>query len=115
MKTKTEAVAEMEEECDMSPLDSSGLGQCCQPIKKKLSSEEGGKIVIDMVRDLDDYLYRGPEFADLSPYTYKAVVTKVAKSVINKRSSREFKAGKRPHRVVKFEKDTHRHIRMCRD
>ena len=101
----TEAAADIDEEPDISPVDSSGFGQSCCPIKRKLSSEEGGKIVIDMVRDIDDYVNRGPEFAALSPYTYKAVVTKVRRSEINRRSSRRFKAGHRPHLVVDFQKD----------
>ena len=58
-----------------------------------------------MVRDIDDYIHRGPEFAELSPYTYKAVVTKVRKSEISKRSSKKFKAGHRPHLVVDFDKE----------
>ena len=58
-----------------------------------------------MVRDIDDYIYRGPEFAALSPFTYKAVVTKVRKSEINRRSSRKFKAGHRPHLAVNFQSD----------
>ena len=108
----SESVADIEEENDISPLDSNGLGQCCYPVKRKLSSEEGGKIIVDMVRDIDDYLYRGPEFADVSPYTYKTIVRKVRKSEISQRSSRVIKAGKRPHLVVKFDNghpqsDTH--------
>ena len=55
------------------PVSSGGVGHGCLPIKRKLSSEEGGRVVIDMVRDLDDYLNRGPELAELSPFTYKAV------------------------------------------
>ena len=67
---------------------------------------------MDMVRDLDDYRFRGPAFADLSPYTYKAVVTRVRKSEIRKRSSAKVKPGKRPHLVVPFSQghplsDTH--------
>ena len=88
-----EATADVEEDPDISPVDASGLGQSCCPIKRKLSSEEGGRIVIDMVRDIDDYINRGPEFAALSPYTYKAVVTKVRRAEIDNRSSRRIKAG----------------------
>ena len=101
----SEITVDIEEEADISPIDASGLGQSCYPIKRKLTSEEGGRIVIDMVRDIDDYINRGPEFAALSPYTYKAVVTKVQRSEIDNRSSRKFKAGHRPHHVVDFLKD----------
>ena len=95
-----EATDNIDEEPDIAPVDVSGLGQSCFPVKRKLTYEEGGKIIIDMVRDIDDYIYRGPEFAALSPFTYKAVVTKVRRSEISRRSSKKFKAGHRPHLVV---------------
>ena len=59
------------------------------------------------VRDLDDYLYRGPAFADLSPYTYKAVVSRVRKSEVSKRSKKKIKGGKRPHQIYPFCRDHH--------
>ena len=58
-----------------------------------------------MVRDINDYIHRGPAFAELSPYTYKAVVTKVRKSEIRNRSSKKIKAGHRQHYVRDFHKD----------
>ena len=89
---------------NIAPVSSSGVGQDCLPIKRKLSSEEGGRVVIDMVRDLDDYLNRGPELAELSPFTYKAIVSRVRKSVIRKRSSKVVKGGKRAHEFFPFTK-----------
>ena len=68
-KEVTEVAADIDDEPDISPVDSSGFGQSCCPIKRKLSSEEGGRIVINMVRDIDDYVNRGPVFAALSPYS----------------------------------------------
>ena len=61
--------------------------------------------MINMVRDIDDYIHRGPAFYELSPYTYKGVVTKVRKSEIEKRSSKKIKAGHRPHFWAPFAKD----------
>ena len=90
---------------EIAPISSIGKGQDCRAFKRKLTEEEGGKIVVDMVRDLDDYLYRGPVFADLSPFTYKAVVSRVRKSEIGRRSSVKVKPGKRPHLVVPFCKE----------
>ena len=90
---------------EIAPISSIGKGQDCRTFKRKLTEEEGGKIVVDMVRDLDDYLYRGPEFADLSPFTYKAVVSRVRKSEIGRRSSVKVKPGKRPHLVIPFCKE----------
>ena len=97
---------------DIAPISSIGKGQDCRPFKRKLTEEEGGRIIVDMVRDLDDYRFRGPAFADLSAYPYKAVVTRVRKSEISKRSSAKVKPGKRPHLVVPFSQghplsDTH--------
>ena len=101
----TEATYIIEEEPDIAPVDASGLGQSCFPVKRKLTSEEGGKIVIDMVRDIDDYIYRGSEFAALSPFTYKAVVTKVFWEETNRRSSRKLKHVHRQHHIVEFDQD----------
>ena len=90
---------------DIAPLSSIGKGQDCCPFKRRLTEEEGGRIVVDMVRDLDDYLYRGPAFADLSPYTYKGVVSRVRKSEVSRRSTAKVKGGKRPHLVFPFSKE----------
>ena len=90
---------------EIAPISSIGKGQDCCTFKRKLTKEEGGRIVVDMVRDLDDYLYRGPEFANLSPFTYKAVVSRVRISEIARRSSIKVKPGKRPHLVVPFSKE----------
>ena len=87
---------------DIAPVSSVGKGQDCRPFKRKLTEDEGGRIVVDMVRDLDDYLYRGPAFADLSPFTYKAIVSRVRKSEVSRRSTTAVKGGKRPHEVFPF-------------
>ena len=87
---------------DIVPLSSIGKGQDCCPFKRILTEEEGSRIVVDMVCDLDDYLYRGPAFADLSPYTYKGVVSRIRKSEASKRSIAKVKGGKRPHLVCLF-------------
>ena len=102
---ENEAVADNEKDEKISAVDSSGFGQSCYAIKKKLTSEEGGRIVIDMVRDIDDYIHRGPAFAELSPFTYKAVVTKVRRGEIESRSSKEINCGTRRHFFERFEKD----------
>ena len=86
----------------IAPEFTSGIGQSCVPMKRKLTEDEGGRILIDMVRDIDDYVHRGPELADLSPFTYKAVITRVRKSEISKRSNKAVKRGKRAHDVIPF-------------
>ena len=101
---ETEAVGDNEEDEKISPVDSSWFGQSCYAIKHKLTSMEGGRIVIDMVRDIDDYIHRGPAFKLLSPYTYKGVVTKVPIGVIKNRSSTEMNCGTRRHFYERFNK-----------
>ena len=91
-----------DEEENIAPEFVSGIGQSCVPMKHKLIEDEGGRVLIDMVRDIDDYIHRGPELADLSPYTYRAVITRVRKSEISKRSKKDVKRGKRAHDVIPF-------------
>ena len=90
---------------DIATVSTIGKGQDCCPFKRKLTEEEGGRIIVDMVRDLDDYIYRGPAFADLSPYTYKAVVSRIRKSEVRRRSTKQVKGGKRPYQVFPFCKE----------
>ena len=99
-----EAVDDNEEDEKISPVESSWFGQSCYAIKHKLTSLEGGRVVIDMVRYIDDYIHRGPAFRLLSPYTYKGVVTKVPIGVIKNRSSKEMNYGTRRHFYERFEK-----------
>ena len=61
--------------------------------------------MLDKVRDLDDILFWVPEFAELSPFTYTAIVSRLRKSEIGRRSSVKVKPGKRPHLVVPFCKE----------
>ena len=91
-----------DEDETIAPELTVGVGQSCIPMKRKLSEDEGGRVLIDMVRDLDDYIHRGPELADLSPYTYRAVISRVRKTEINKRSNKVVKPGKRAHRSIPF-------------
>ena len=89
-------------EDNIAPEFTSGIGQSCVPMKRKLSEDEGGRVIIDMVRDIDDYIHRGPELADLSPFTYRAVISRVRKTEINRRSTKVVKRGKRAHRPIPF-------------
>ena len=91
-----------DEDETIAPELTVGVGQSCIPMKRKLSEDEGGRVLIDMVRDIDDYIHRGPELADLSPYTYRAVISRVRKTEINKRSNKVVKRGKRAHRSIPF-------------
>ena len=61
---------------------SSGLGQSARPSRAKLSPEEGGKVVIRIVRDIDDFIHKGPNFETFSPLMYKMEVCRVSNKVI---------------------------------
>ena len=80
---KEDCPAEYEEDSEDETLDilasdlSSGHGQAVRPRRCKLSAEEGMKFLVRIVRDIDDYIHRGPELEDFSPYMYKMAVTRV--------------------------------------
>ena len=95
----------------------SGLGQASRPYRSKLTEEEGGKIIIRVVKDIDDYIYRGPELQNFSPYMYKMAVTRVSKRVIEKRSEKEHSSGKTGHNWFKFDTEhplAHSHVQRLR-
>ena len=74
---------EDEEKLDIPDVSSpSGRGQASRPYRSKLSEEEGGKIIIRVVKDIHDWIYRGPELESFSPYMYKMGVTRVSKKLI---------------------------------
>ena len=57
------------------PIDrDSGFGQGARPIREKLSEDDGGSVIVKIVRDIVDYIYRGEELAGLSPYVYKSLI-----------------------------------------
>ena len=45
----------------------SGCGQQAKPIQERLSKEEGSKIRVKIVKDIDNYIYRGSILERLSP------------------------------------------------
>ena len=96
---------------------SSGQGQAVRPSRCKLSEDEGGKVIITIVRDIDDYLYRGSSFESFSPYMYKMAVTRVTKSIIERRSKKERSSGKTAHNWFNFDPEhplAHSHVQRLR-
>ena len=79
--------------------------------------EEGGKIIIRVVKDIHDWIYRGPELESFSPYMYKMGVTRVSKKLIEKRSQKEHSSGKIAHNWFPFLPDhplAHSHVQRLR-
>ena len=109
---------EDEEKLDIPDVSSpSGRGQASRPYRSKLSEEEGGKIIIRVVKDIHDWIYKGPEFESFSPFMYKMGVTRVSKKVIEKRSQKEHSSGKIAHDWFPFLPDhplAHSHVQRLR-
>jgi len=82
----------------------SGKGQAIRPVTVK-SSEEKGKVIVPVVKDIDDYLNRGSSLSNFSPYLYKMTVSRVSRKEIGKRSSKEISSGTRAHAIFEFDLD----------
>ena len=97
---------------------SSELGQAVRPSRCRLSPEEGGQVVIRIVRDVDDYIYRDPSFETFSPYMYKMAVVRVSNFVIEKRSQKAYSSGKNKNSYFNFDPEhplAHSHVQRLRN
>ena len=86
--------------------ESSGKGQAIRPVTVK-SSEEKGKLIVPVVKDIDDYVNRGQgsSLSNFSPLHYKMTVSRVSRKEIGKRSSKEISSGTHAHAVFEFDLD----------
>ena len=86
--------------------DPSGKGQAIRPVTVK-SSEEKGKVIVPVLKDIDDYLNRGTgsPFFNISPLHYKMTVSRVSRKEIGKRSSKEISSGTHAHAIFEFDHD----------
>ena len=50
-------------------------------IKLKPKAKEGGKIIVPIVTDIHDYIYRGEDLEDFSPSLYKMTVSRVSRKL----------------------------------
>ena len=94
-------------------LADTGYGQGARPIREKLSEDVGGGVRISIVRDIQDYIYRGEELVILTPYTYKALIRRVSKRQIEKRSEAEVHAGAQKSLTFNFDSEhplAHSHV-----
>merc|ERR1712155_260636 len=70
---------------DLGDADT-GYGQGARPTREKLSEDDGGRVVINIVRDIDDYLHKGEELDGLGPWIYKSLIRRVSKKQMENRS-----------------------------
>ena len=86
--------------------DPSGKGQAIRPVTVK-SSEEKGKVIVPVLKDIDDYLNRGTgsSFFNISPLHYKMTVSRVSRKEVGKRSSKEISSGTHAHAIFEFDHD----------
>ena len=90
-----------------------GFGQGARPIREKLSEDAGGGVRVTIVRDIDDYINRGEELRALSPYLYKALIRRVSKKQIDKRSKAVVHAGAQKSQTFDFDPEhplAHSHV-----
>ena len=95
----------------------SGYGQQPKPIQKRLSKEEGNKITVKIVKDIDNYIHRGSQLKVLSAYLYKSLITKVRKREIRNRSKVKYHAGQQPSLTYEFDPEhpqAHSHVQRLR-
>ena len=94
-------------------LRDTGYGQGARPIREKLSEDVGGGVRISIVRDIEDYIYRGEKLGILSPYLYKALIRRVSKKQIEKRSEVVVHAGAQKSQTFDFDPEhplAHSHV-----
>ena len=90
-----------------------GFGQGARPIRQKLSEEVGGGVRISVVRDIEDYIYRGEDLSELSPYLYKSLIRRVSKKQMANRSKAAVHAGAQKSTTFDFHPEhplSHSHV-----
>ena len=90
-----------------------GYGQGARPTREKLPEDDGGRIIISIVRDIDDYLHRGEELDGLSPWIYKSLIRRVSKKQMANRSKVAVHAGAQKSKTFPFHPEhplSHSHV-----
>ena len=97
---------------DSADIDS-GYGQGARPTRERLSEDVGGGVRISIVRDIQDYLYRGKELLALCPYIYKSLIRRVSKKQMENRSKDSIHAGAQKSITFEFDSEhplSHTHV-----
>ena len=97
---------------DSGDIDS-GYGQGARPTRERLSEDVGGGFRISIVRDIQDYLYRGKELLGLCPYIYKSLIRRVSKKQMENRSKDPIHAGAQKSITFEFDPEhllSHTHV-----
>ena len=82
--------------------NASGNGQAIRPVLIKCR-EEKGKVIVPVVKDIDDYINRGKALSNFSPFLYKMTVSRVRLTEIHKRSTKNRPSGTRAHATIPFD------------
>ena len=95
------------------PDRDTGYGQGARPIKEKLSEDDGGAVIVNIVRDIQDYIHKGDELDGLAPWIYKSLITRVSIKQMKNLSKVAIHAGAQKSKTFKFHPDhplSHSHI-----
>ena len=94
-------------------VSNTGYGQQPRPIQQRLSREEGSAVHVAIAKNVEDYIYRGKDLKVLSPYTYKALITRVGRRQMERRSRVEIHPGAQKSLTFEFDEEhplAHSHI-----
>ena len=95
------------------PGRDNGYGQGARPIKQKLSQDDGGTVIVNIARDIDDYIHKGVELDGLSPRVYKSLIRRVSIKQMENLSKAAIHAGAQKSKTFKFDPEhplSHSHI-----
>ena len=92
-----------------------GYGQQPRATHQRLSAEEGSGVHIAVVKNVEDYIYRGKDLEKkiVSPYTYRALITRVGRRQMERRSSVKHHPGKQKSLTFEFDEEhplAHSHV-----
>ena len=97
---------------DLGDADT-GYGQGARPTREKLSEDDGGRVIISIVRDIDDYVHKGDELDGLCPWVYKSLIRRVSKKQMENRSKVAVHAGAQKSKIFPFDPEhplSHSHV-----
>merc|ERR1711888_249089 len=95
------------------PDRDTGYGQGARPIKQKLSEDDGGAVIVNIARDIDDYIHKGDELDGLFSWVYKSLFRRVSMKQIENLSKAAIHAGAQKSKTFKFDPEhplSHSHV-----
>ena len=95
------------------PDRDTGYGQGARPIKQKLSEDDGGAVIVNIARGIDDFIHKGEELDGLSPWVYKSLFRRVSIKQMENLSKAAIHAGAQKSKTFKFDPEhplSHSHV-----